>query len=379
MNSKENTEKELNKSIEKELLKKLADTILEKFSKNEGFNKTEFLIKELRNLDNKPKENKTYGQDWKSYNQAQQKEKVFLIHILNELLNNISFPKTVKVGRNPIPLKDKIFYLVLQAYNQKSSRRCISDLELCKRLNFVDKTPHFNTILSSLKDTEVTKYLTHLIRISGAPLQQVEQDFAIDSSGFSTCQFDRWFNIRTGKDSDKRRFKKLHMTCGVKTNIITAINITPGNFADSPQFENLVKTTKEMYDIREVSADKAYISRKNLQLVSDMGGIPFIPFKKNARRNQRGVRIWKTMYDFYILNQQEFLEHYHKRSNSETVFHMIKMKFGAHLKTKNNISQTNEILSKCLAHNICVLIQEMFEIGIKIDFNKCANLKVAHN
>jgi len=379
MNSKENTEKELNKSIEKELLKKLADTILEKFSKNEGFNKTEFLIKELRNLDNKPKENKTYGQDWKSYNQAQQKEKVFLIHILNELLNNISFPKTVKVGRNPIPLKDKIFYLVLQAYNQKSSRRCISDLELCKRLNFVDKTPHFNTILSSLKDTEVTKYLTHLIRISGAPLQQVEQDFAIDSSGFSTCQFDRWFNIRTGKDSDKRRFKKLHMTCGVKTNIITAINITPGNFADSPQFENLVKTTKEMYDIREVSADKAYISRKNLQLVSDMGGIPFIPFKKNARRNQRGVGIWKTMYDFYILNQQEFLEHYHKRSNSETVFHMIKMKFGAHLKTKNNISQTNEILSKCLAHNICVLIQEMFEIGIKIDFNKCANLKVAHN
>jgi hypothetical protein len=58
---------------------------------------------------------------------------------------------------------------------------------------------------------------------------------------------------------------------------------------------------------------------------------------------------------------------------------MIKTKFGKHLRTKHEISQNNEILAKCLCHNICVLIQEMLELGIEIDFKKCAEIPIAHN
>ncbi len=185
---------------------------------------------------------RTYSQDWSAYNAAQMKEKIYLIHILNELLENIPFPKTKKKGRKSAPTKDKIFYLVLQAYNIKSSRRCISDLELCRRLGFIEKTPHFNTVLNCLKDSTLEKYFKHLINVSGLPLQQVESDFAVDSSGFSTSQFDRWFDYKWGKGEGKeRRWRKIHLTCGVKTNIITAVNITAGTKGDSPEFENLVK------------------------------------------------------------------------------------------------------------------------------------------
>jgi transposase len=76
------------------------------------------------------------------------------------------------------------------------------------------------------------------------------------------------------------------------------------------------------------------------------------------------------MYRYFTNNKEEFLQHYHLRSNAETVFSMIKRKQGSHLKTKNDIAQVNEILCKCLVHNICVLIQEMFELGIKIDFEE---------
>ena len=62
------------------------------------------------------------------------------------------------------------------------------------------------------------------------------------------------------------------------------------------------------------------------------------------------------------------MEHYHKRSNVETCFHMIKSKFGDSLKSKDKIAQTNEILAKVLCHNICVVIQEMHELGIKGEF-----------
>jgi hypothetical protein len=47
---------------------------------------------------------------------------------------------------------------------------------------------------------------------------------------------------------------------------------------------------------------------------------------------------------------------------------MIKMKFGDKLKSKNFIAQKNELLCKLIAHNIVVLIHEMFELGIKPDF-----------
>jgi transposase len=208
-------------------------------------------------------------------------------------------------------------------------------------------------------------------------LQAVEENFAVDSTGFSTSQFDRWFNIRIGKDSDKRRCRKVHAMCGTKTNVITSVNVTKGTAADCPEFENLVRTTNIIYDIKEVSADKAYLSRKNLDIVSQIGGIAYIPFKVNSRGRPKGPWIWRRMYEYYLNNRQEFMMHYHRRSNSETVFHMLKMKFSDYLRSRHETSQENEILAKCLIHNLCVLIQESFELGIDLDFKKCAELYFA--
>ena len=74
------------------------------------------------------------------------------------------------------------------------------------------------------------------------------------------------------------------------------------------------------------------------------------------------------MYHYFMYNREEFLEHYHKRSNAETVFHMIKTKFGSDQKSKKKAAQINELLIKVLANNICVVIQEVNELGIKAEF-----------
>jgi hypothetical protein len=47
---------------------------------------------------------------------------------------------------------------------------------------------------------------------------------------------------------------------------------------------------------------------------------------------------------------------------------MIKSKFGDAVRSKTEVAQVNEVLLKVLCHNICVVIQEMFELGIKPDF-----------
>lgn len=122
------------------------------------------------------------------------------------------------------------------------------------------------------------------------------------------------------------------------------------------------------FNLREVSADKAYSSRENIGLVDGFGGTAFIPFKKNVTGKSRGSYIWSKMYHYFQFNRDEFMAHYHKRSNVETTFMMVKTKFGEKLKSKKWISQQNELLCKFIAHNIVVLIHEMHELGIEAKF-----------
>ena len=74
------------------------------------------------------------------------------------------------------------------------------------------------------------------------------------------------------------------------------------------------------------------------------------------------------MFFFYNYKREEFLAHYHKRSNVESVFQMIKSKFGEGLKSKTTTAQVNEALTKVLAHNLWVVIQSMYELNITPEF-----------
>ena len=47
---------------------------------------------------------------------------------------------------------------------------------------------------------------------------------------------------------------------------------------------------------------------------------------------------------------------------------MIKAKFGDAVRSKTWTAQVNEVLLKVLCHNICVVIQEIHELGIQTDF-----------
>ena len=118
-------------------------------------------------------------------------------------------------------------------------------------------------------------------------------------------------------------------------------------------------------------------SRKNHDIVGKLWGRVYIPFDSNATGKTRGSRLWKKAFHYFQLHRDEFDEHYHKRSNVESVFNMMKRKFGPHLNSKSETGQINEVLYKALAHNVCVLIQEYHENDIKRNFNYCRKTKVA--
>lgn len=66
------------------------------------------------------------------------------------------------------------------------------------------------------------------------------------------------------------------------------------------------------------------------------------------------------------------MQHYHKRSNVESTFSMIKAKFGERLRSKTRRAQINEALCKVVCHNICSLIQAMHELNLKPKFYQVA-------
>jgi transposase len=226
----------------------------------------------------------------------------------------------------------------------------------------------FVSISNFMRRPEIMPILEDLITISGLPLSAVETNFAVDSSGFSTSRFARYFDFKHGKNTKYRTWIKAHIACGVKTGIITAVQLSEENRNDVHFLPPLVEKTAKSYDVQEVLADKAYSSRANYRFVASLGATPFIPFKKNAIQNAHGSHAWRKMYHYFMLNQEDFLKHYHQRSNCETVFHMIKSKFNDNVRSKDKVAQLNEVLLKILSHNICVVIQETQELGIDPKF-----------
>lgn len=309
----------------------------------------------------------TYEQNWRSYNIAQKKEKAEFMRILADLVAGINEEK-YSFGRPKVPVSDIIYAMTFKVYSGLSGRRFTSDLQFAKEKNYVFEDIAYNTVFKYFKNETLTKYLIELVKISSSPLKEIEQDFAVDSTGFGTSQFQRWFSYKHGRDLRTRKWVKCHFMVGVKTNIVTSVKITTEFDADSPQLEELVNTTNELFEMKEISADKAYSSRENYEIINKVGSKAYIPFKKNATGRTKGSMLWRKAYHYFMANFDEFMEHYHKRSNVETTVFMIKSKFGDSVKSKIWPAQVNEVLCKIICHNICVIIQEMENLGISSEF-----------
>jgi transposase len=304
----------------------------------------------------------TYTQNWPAYNAAQTNEKDKFQVLLSDLCRGISEPSVRKTGRPSLPLSDAIFSAVFKVYSTVSGRRFMSDLREAKTRGFVSKTPHYNSIFNYLENPALTPVLRTLITESSLPLKSVEIDFAVDSSGFSTSRFVRWFDIKYGKERAEHEWVKCHLMCGVKTNIVTAIEIGDRFAHDNPFFPTMVESTAKNFQIAEVSADKGYASIESTDAVTKAGGTPFIAFKSNATGGSGGS--WQKMFHYFMFRRDEFVQHYHKRSNVESTFSMMKRKFGDGLRSKTDTAMVNETLCKVLCHNLVVLIHETHELGI---------------
>lgn len=333
----------------------------------------EYVIKREQNADGTVTETrsmtvtqrKTYPQNWRAYNEAQTNEQDKFQTLLHDLCKGLQNPAP-KNGRPPLPISDAVFSAIFKVYSTVSQRRFISDLREAHQRGFISKVPHFNSISNALENPALMPIFRDLIVESSLPLKAVETNFAVDSSGFTTSRFVRWFDVKYGKPRAEHHWIKCHVMCGVKTNVVTAIEIGEPNAHDSPFFPAMVASTAQNFKIGEVSADSAYANRNCAEAVAKVGGIPFIALKANATGGVGGA--YRQMFHYFQYRREEFVARYHKRSNAESTFSAIKRKFGDSLRSKSDVAMINETLCKIVCHNIVVLIHEMEELGIEPNF-----------
>ena len=313
----------------------------------------------------------TCTQEWPAYNDAQTHEQERFVVLLRDLCNGIQQPPQT-FGRPRLPLADVVFGAIYKAYTTMSGRRFMSSLREAEAKELVTKAPSFTSGFRYLENPDLTPILKALVEQRASPHRAVETDFAVDSSGFSTTTYARWFDHKYGKERSKQQWVKTHLICGINTHIVTSVEATPYESADNVQLPALVNTTAKTFSINEVSADKAYSDRRNLLAVQAQGGTAYIPFKSNSTgkgdNHHKFDGLWNHMWHYYNFNREAFLAHYHKRSNVETTFSMIKAKFGSSVRAKTPTAQVNEVLCKVLCHNICVLINSIFELGLEPTF-----------
>lgn len=322
----------------------------------------------------KPK--KTYSQNWPAYNMAQQNEKTNFLRLLVGFCASLEDEQVRGRGRPPIPTKDRAFLACHKVFEGISSRRFQSDQMSAYLSGLVSCVPNFNSVLNVFSDPRMTDHFMDLIAQTSEPLRAYERDFAADSSGFGNSRFDRWIDIKDPLRRLKQHtWTKAHLMCGVNTHIVTAVVIKDKDASDPVQLPELLATTAKQFQIAEVYADKAYGSVDNYDLIGRLGAVPYIAFKNTHTGRGRsrtgykevGTPLWRKMHHQFQMHSEEFYAHYHQRSNVESVFSMIKAKFGDIVRSKKETAMLNEVLCKIVCHNICVLNSAMYEFGLDLD------------
>ena len=310
----------------------------------------------------------TYPRNWPAYNAASVEQKRHARVLLRELCDTIDEPPHAGAGPKPFPLRDLIYGMVTKVYVGTDGRSAQTDIEDNRDRGFVRRAGCYNVYFKYMQFPSVTAILTRLIEQSAAPLAIIERagQVAIDSTGFSTVGYVRYFDHKHGKMKSRHPFTKLHAMVGCLTNVVTAVEVSDAG--DCTALPALLAQTRKNFRVLEVSADKAYASKDNIALIYACGAEPFVAMKDNAVMDPKSPE-WSRALAKSLLFREEWLARYGRRQHVEATFGAIKANFGGALRSRSSQAKVNEVLIKVLCHNLWCVTRAVHEHGLEPSFS----------
>jgi transposase len=214
----------------------------------------------------------------------------------------------------------------------------------------VSRVPHFSLLQKAVTrlDTQLLHSMYELLARKRPPPRRI----AVDSTGFSHSTGGEWMSLRF-KKTLKRRFHALHNAVDTDTLMVNASRVCARPGGDVKHMTALVRRVPPS-ELEVVYGDKAYISRKNVQCIHDLGAYAAIEPKKRLKAQSRGYRGYKELIREYRRDPEAWKKkhNYGKRCLVETVFGMMKVRFGGGLRSRGHRQQRRELLFKVVLHNI---------------------------
>jgi hypothetical protein len=307
----------------------------------------------------------TDRQDRPAYTKAQTREKGHFQELLSDLCGSTPEPAPKggrKGGRPPVPLKDPAFLAVFKVYVGMSSRRFLCDMRDAYDRGHLAAPVGHASVIKAMESEALTPVLVDLIHRSPAPLAEVESQFAVDSSGFCVARYHRWIDVKYGTPKAEHDWVKVHCLTGTKTHCVVAAEIHDRNTNDCNILPGPVAAGAKRFTLSGVSADRAYAANPNFNAVAGVGGTLYATFRRNTTGGVGGL--YEKTWHLFCANRDDYLKHYHRRSNAESVFSAVKRKFGESVRSKSDTAAKNEAYAKLVCQDVCCLIQAVYEFGL---------------
>jgi len=197
--------------------------------------------------------------------------------------------------------------------------------------------PSHSTIVRFVK--KIKKFTYAMLEIKQASIVAVDATgFELESKSYYYRKIDQ--DLFHNYLRKTKHYMKLSIVVDTNTQFILAHKMRYGPRNDNIDFKELLRDFKVDY----VVADKGYSSKYNRRFVlNKLHAMPIIPYRKNE-----GVYKLNRGRNKLLFNE----EIYHQRSKVETVFSVIKRKYGSFLRCRSYATQKVELTCRLVAYNI---------------------------
>lgn len=169
----------------------------------------------------------------------------------------------------------------------------------------------------------------------------------IDGTGHSKLKGSKHYYRRAGKKAEKKDFLKVVGLDDLTTQIVLAVKIRKKARHDNVDFKPTINRVARVTSLDVVIGDKGFDAQKNHEIVHEHGALLITPLKN------KDVPIWRTHGEDRKKLKRYFPKRkYHKRSKKETVWGVVKQKFGDAVTSLGFHMQKIELLCRYLAYNI---------------------------